>query len=597
MCGIAGFVNQARQGSYEILKSMNLAIFHRGPDDSGEYLSDTALTGLTFRRLSIIDLTTAGHQPMSNADRSLWIVFNGEIYNFKTLREELIRLGYSFRSKTDTEVILNAYAEWGESCLDKLNGMFAFAIWDTRKEKLFMARDRAGIKPLFYYHDAHHLIFASEIKAIKQYPGIELGIEETALYDFLTYLYIPTPKTLYKNIAKLPPGHCATFEKGKLNIRQYWDIDPAKKISINEKDAIAEVQRLLTDSVKLQLVSDVPLGVFLSGGIDSSAVTALAQAQTDIPMQSFSIGFDVKEHSELPYAKTVSHHTGTLYNERIVSKEMGRDIEEFIINIFDEPFADSSAIPTYFVSALAREKVTVALSGDGGDEVFGGYNWYDRWIEAQGKSTVSRFLFEAVSRVYPHQLRGYDKIASKSLQSLELYSFLMGGFTSDQKRRVLNNKYKSLFNDYDSLWFFKKYWREDIDQFTRMQYLDFKTYLNDDILTKVDRTSMITSLETRVPLLDHRLVEFAFSLPTEIRNKGFEKKYIFKKAMENLLPAEILYRTKKGFSIPSNKWMSVREGQLMNVDRGVFETNALKKGNSWLKGNKVWQLRVAQNFL
>lgn len=596
MCGIAGFVNVRKKGSYDILQDMGQAIIHRGPDDSGEYLTEDCLTGLAFRRLSIIDLSAAGHQPMSNSEGSIWIVFNGEIYNFKTLRSELIRLGYGFKSKTDTEVILNAYIEWGVDCLAKLNGMFAFAIWDSRTDKLFMARDRVGVKPFFYYHDAQQFIFASELKAIKKYPCINLDIEPTAIYDFLTYLYVPTPKTLYKNIFKLPPGHYAILEKGKLKVEQYWDVDLSNKISISEEEAIEEVKRLLSDSVGLQLVSDVPLGVFLSGGIDSSAVTALAQKQSSVRLQSFSIGFDVKEHSELPYAQMVSVFTNTSYNERIISKDMGLEIEEFIINLFDEPFADSSAIPTYFVSALAKEKVTVVLSGDGGDEVFGGYNWYDRWMTNQKRGSLKRQVFEIISKLYPHQLKGYEKVTAKSLHSLDFYAFLMGGYSKAQKQKVLNDQYKLLFNGYDPLWFFRKFWRDELDELTRMQYLDLKTYLNDDILTKVDRTSMANSIEARVPLLDHKLIEFVFSLPTEIRNKNYEKKYILKKALQDMLPAEVLYRKKKGFSIPANQWMPKNSGVDIPMDNSVFKQSAVINNASWLKGNKVWQMRVANKF-
>lgn len=603
MCGIAGFSNRETRGDTNSLKRMGDAITHRGPDDSGEFLSNDGRVGLAFRRLSIIDLSRAANQPMSNIEGTMQIVYNGEIYNFRSIKSELIDLGYRFRTKTDTEVVLYAYEEWGEKCLDRLSGMFAFAIWDQEDEKLFFARDRVGIKPFFYYYDYEIFVFGSEIKAIKQFPGLELFVDETAIYDFLTYLYIPTPKTFYRNMFKLPPGHCGSVGKDGLIIREYWNVDPSRTIKISEEDAIVELRRLLDESVRAHLMSDVPLGVFLSGGVDSSTVTAIAQKNSHRKIKSFSIGFDVPEHSETQYAQIAARHIGTDHREGTVSKDMFETVDEFIMNLYDEPFGDSSSVPTYFVSKFAREQVTVVLSGDGGDEVFGGYSWYKAWIingiTRDHGIVLRRRLFRALSRIYPAAMRGYQRILTGSLSSLDYYAYLMGGILDRQKQLLLHSEFVKKFNSYDSLWYFKKYWNPELDPITRMQYLDFKTYLHDDILTKVDRASMAVSLETRVPLLDHKLVEFVFSLPVEVRNKNNELKYLLKKAVQDILPMSIVDRKKKGFSVPGAQWMTTDNmlHRFRTVDSRIVNTAVYDKHYRWLKGNKLWQLRLLHYYL
>ncbi len=604
MCGIAGCIDPTHELSREALNRMADSIVHRGPDDSGLYVSEDGRAGLAFRRLSIIDLSEAGHQPMASVDGKVHVVFNGEIYNFLRLKDELIRLGHRFRSKSDSEVLLHSYLEWGENCVNRLSGMFAFAILDERNNSIFLARDRTGIKPLFYYYDGKRFLFGSEIKAIRSHGGLNLEYDESAMIDFLAYLYIPAPKTIFKNLFKLPAGHTMSVTSRGLEIKEYWDIDPFKRIKITEKEAEEEIRRLLNEAVASHLMSDVPLGVFLSGGIDSSAVTALSQRLVQEPIKSFSIGFDVEEHSELGYAEKVANHVGTSHNTRQVDRLMFGEIADFIIDLYDEPYGDSSAIPTYFVSKFAREQVTVALSGDGGDEVFGGYNVYPEWIASEKKKErripAIQNAVDCIANRFPPTLRGYHRLKTAALRGLDYYGFLMGGFNRSDLRAVLDHDLLRKFKDYDIWWYFRKYWKQDLDDFTRLQYLDFKTYLPDDILTKVDRASMAVSLETRVPLLDHALVEFVFSLPPEIRLGNGQLKQIFKKALAGILPEEILYRKKKGFSIPGGSWMppgSFTPGRDWSAQKRFLNRKAFESGIPWIRGNQLWQLRVLHKYL
>lgn len=515
---------------------MRDAMTSRGPDDAGMEIRNG--TGLGHRRLSILDLSPAGHQPMCNEDRSVWVVFNGEIYNFAELRRELEGLGHRFVSNSDTEVIVHGWEAWGERCVERLRGMFAFAVWDDRRRVLFLARDRVGIKPLFYYWDGRTLAFASELKALRQCPDLDLAVDPTALFDFLTYLYIPAPKTAYKNVRKLEPGHRLLFDGRRLHAERYWDWNFAPR-PITERKAVEELRALLAETVRLHLVSDVPLGVLLSGGVDSSAVAAFAG-----PVMTFSIGFDVAEHSETAFARAVAGRFGTRHVESTVALAEGKRLLDWMVEWYDEPYYDTSAIPTYLVCREARRHVTVALSGDGGDEVFGGYTHYTRFRRLMAWDVLPKALRRLVPGRSGERLR---------LDPLERYAFLMGGMVEHEKARVPG---LAKFKDYDALWSFRRFWREDLDVPTRLQYLDAKTYLPDDILTKVDRASMAVSLEVRPPLLDHRLMEFVATLPTHVRLKGGRLKYLLKKALEGLLPEEILTRKKKGFSVPLRTWLA-----------------------------------------
>jgi len=543
---------------HRLTNSIN-TLRNRGPDDMGIYISPDGHMGLGHRRLSIIDVSKQGHQPMSNEDGTVWITYNGEIYNFQEIKGTLESLGHFFKSNSDTEVIIHAYEEWGHSCLENLRGMFAFAIWNQKEKVLFLARDRFGIKPLYYYWDNNSFfLFASELKAIQAYSGLRLTIDQTALYDFFTYRYVPTPKTPYREVKKLPPAHYLILKDNKIMVEQFWDIaidDP--KIN-SEDDATEGLISILEESTRYHLVSDVPVGVLLSGGLDSSCITAFASRFSASPLMSFSVGFDVEEYSEACYARIVAETFRTNHKEQIINSQIGEDILPLLDRIYDEPFADSSAIPTLAIFRTAGEYVKTVLTGDGGDEVFGGYNWYSifivyehlKWLPSPSKRILFNLLLPSIPK-----LRGGLVFPYFSLGPMECYASLLGGFTKKEKQILANRYGLSIPEDYDDYWHFRDYWREDLDTVSRLQYLDMKTYLPDDILTKIDRASMAVSVEARVPLLDHKLVEFVFSIHPNVRNKFKIKKYLFKRAMHGLVPKVILKRKKKGFSPPLGEWV------------------------------------------
>lgn len=589
MCGIIGFISDRVIGRDNFSESRDL-MYHRGPDDCGIWLSKDKKVALGHRRLSIIDLSSAGRQPMSNEDNSIWLVQNGEIYNFLEIRKELIERGHKFKSNSDSEVIIHSYEEWGVECLKKFNGMFAFALWDEKENRLFAARDRIGIKPFNYYFNGGRFAFSSEIKALKNLDKLNLELDYTAIYDFFTYLYVPTPKTVYKHIKKLPPGHYLLFDRENLVLKKYWDINPFNKRILSEKEACNQIEEILNDSVRLRLVSDVPIGVFLSGGIDSSCVVALASKLVNEPLKTFSVGFNIKNHSEIKYARIVSDIFNTNHTERILNLYDAMNILPKIISNYDEPYADTSAFPTYMISKVAREEATVVLSGDGGDEVFGGYNWYEKYIKCNKIANKIGFLFtpfwRLIRSVYPEKMIGKATLDQISHSSIERYVLLLNGLLKKEKFRYLTEEILSnIPYDYDDYWYFRKYWENDLDIFTRLQYLDLKTYLVDDILTKVDRASMLASLEVRVPLLDHRLVELAFSIDHSVRNKYCKKKYIFKKMLVKYLPETILNREKKGFSIPFFDWFGdkIQTGGIAN--QRFLRLNFLL--GIWKKADKI----------
>lgn len=557
MCGILGGTDP--DWPYErAIESLR----HRGPDDEG--LASTRELVLGFRRLAVIDPRQTANQPMASEDAAVCLVFNGEIYGYRDLRRELERQGRSFRTESDTEVLLNAYLEWGDAFVDRLDGMFALGIHDRRQGKLKLLRDRPGIKPLYYFWDGRHFAFASELKAIEILcSGAGLEVDATALYDFLTYRYVPTPKTLYRNVFKLPPAHRLVVDLRRGQVEppvRYWElpvaIDGDEQVAI--EDAGERLRRCVARSVEEQLVADVPVGFFLSGGMDSSAVVAEAAAHHG-DLKTFSIGFEVAEHTETRFATVVAdlfatHHRVETFSE----SSMDRFFSE-LKTWYDEPFCDSSAFPTYFVSKCARESVTVALSGDGGDELFGGYNWYSRFRRyrsfprlGSGRSWSFSDWLDLGKRKLRHRSlprRALNLAAELVCGELALYAKMMGGMTRGEKREYAERL--DIDGDYDDYWYFRRHWREDLPLLTRLQYLDFHTYLPDDILTKVDRVSMANSLEVRVPLLSRRLVELAFSLPERIRFHDGQLKGLMKYAYRGVLPAEILERGKKGFSVPA----------------------------------------------
>ena len=570
MCGIFGMVSARTGLQEELLEKATDSIAHRGPDDSGYHREPNALLG--FRRLSIIDLS-GGHQPIYNEDRSKCIIFNGEIYNFLGLREELLKRGHLFSTRSDTETILHAYEEWGEGCLERLRGMFAFAIWDSRQKSLFAARDRFGIKPLFYAEHAGRLYFASEMKAILADSRFPREMDEDALASYFTLSYIPAPLSIFKHIRKLPPGHALFWQDGRLRLKEYWDIRFSPEEGRSERYFIDGFLGLLEEAVKMHLISEVPLGAFLSGGIDSSSIVAMMTRALTTPVNTFSIGFGGNTGGYLDergYAQMVARRYHTRHFEHEVLPQP-QGLIETIVRAFDEPIADDSTIPSYYVCKIAREQVTVALSGLGGDEAMGGYERYLGFMARGAYRKVPGFIrthvLEALINSLPERSDGHYTInhmkrfaRSASFGPDEGYL----GFLS----RIGSAGGESLFADPDR---FRKHteacrgimlghFNSDRveggpDNLNRAFYCDVKTYLPEDILAVTDRLSMHHSLEARVPFLDHKLFEFCARIPPSLKMKWFQKKYLFKKAIEPLVPRPILTHRKQGFVGPMAQWL------------------------------------------
>ena len=567
MCGIAGFVTpdehrDARE-AHEVLERMCGAIAHRGPDDQGMMIKGPAAIGM--RRLSIIDLP-GGHQPMSGCDRATTIVFNGEVYNYRELQRELEADGHRFKTNSDTETIVHAYEQYGKRCVDHLRGMFAFAIWNRNERELFIARDRTGKKPLYYtVTPGGTLIFGSELKALREHPEFLGDISIEALDAYLTFGYVPDPLTIFRNVQKLPPGHTLTFKDNRVNIEQYWDF-PYQQPQINpfqnEAECVDELRALLDESVRMRLVADVPLGAFLSGGIDSSTVVGLMARHTDRPVKTFSIGFHEDSYNELKYARIVAGKFATEHHEFIVTPDICEVVDDLIWH-FDEPFADSSAIPTYMVSKLAREHVKVVLSGDGGDELFAGYTRYAVDRKRSGFAQLPRVFREGVmqplGRNLPHSAWGRNYVHNVALEPLDRYIEDISIFTKLNKPSLYTKDFLGQLGESEAAMRFREiaaHSRAE-DPLDPLLYLDSKTYLPGDILTKVDRMSMAVSLEARVPLLDHKLIEFICTrIPASMKMKGLVTKHVFKQAVCDLVPAEILNRPKQGFGVPIDQWIN-----------------------------------------
>jgi asparagine synthase (glutamine-hydrolysing) len=567
MCGIAGFVSQPEftssgETAMAVLDRMCRVIAHRGPDDQGMFVDGGVALGM--RRLSIIDLA-GGHQPLSGCDQSVTIVFNGEIYNYKELQRELEAQGHRFTTQCDTEVVVHAFEQYGADCVDRLRGMFAFAVWDARRQELFIARDRVGKKPLYYSVTPRGtLIFGSELKALREHPEFRGEVSAEALDAYLTYGYVPDPLTIFRDVHKLPPGHHLRFKAGNLTLGQYWDFAyeelPSETLQ-SEVEYRVRLRDLLDEAVRVRLVSDVPLGAFLSGGVDSSAVVGLMARHMGQPVKTFSIGFREDTHNELKYARLAAKHFGTDHRELIVTPDICGIVDELVWH-FDEPFADQSAIPTYLVSKLAREHVKVVLSGDGGDELFAGYTRYAIDSRRSGFERLPRLLrngmMKPLSRQMPHGAWGRNYIHKISAEPLDRYLEDISIFTQLNKPRLYSSDFKRRLGDSDATALFRNYAAgvRSCDPLDTLLYLDSKTYLPGDILTKVDRMSMAVSLEARVPLLDHKLIEFVTRIPASMKMKDGETKYIFKRAVEDLVPAEILHRPKQGFGVPISEWIN-----------------------------------------
>jgi asparagine synthase (glutamine-hydrolysing) len=562
MCGITGtiYLDNNRKVEASVLKRMTDTIYHRGPDDEGTYIQNNV--GLGFRRLSIIDLST-GHQPIANDDSSINIVFNGEIYNFLEQRELLIKKGYRFRTTTDTEVILRLYEEYGVDCLKYLRGMFAFAIWDNNKKQLFCARDRFGIKPFYYYTDKDKFVFGSEIKSILAAGDIDKTISYDALDSYFAFGYITSDLSIYKTIKKLQPSHYLLLsfkDKVTIDIHKYWEIQFEPDFTRREEQWMEDIEACLSETVKIHMIADVPLGAFLSGGIDSSSVVAMMAKNSSFPVKTFTIGFKEKEFSELDYAREVARKFGCEHHEQIVDPESIGLLPK-LVHAYDEPFADTSAIPTYYVSKMAREHVTVALSGDGGDELFAGYSSYQSLVSYHSNPfnfnspALNKLLWGSVHKILPQTMKGKSAsyFMSKNKEFASAYLYLWS--VEERKKLFLNDHpaiNSSIASEAYKVNILKK--GEGNDFISNMQYLDLQTYMVDSVLTKVDRASMLSSLEVRVPLLDHKFAELSFRIPSRLKMKFNEQKIIFKKTMAASLPESILKHPKQGFSVPLSVW-------------------------------------------
>ncbi len=553
MCGIAGFIDRerSRENAEQLIDSMCQVIRHRGPDDQGAWVGDGMALGM--RRLSIIDLA-GGHQPIFNEDESVLVVLNGEIYNYRDLQEELRARGHHFRTNSDTETIVHAYEEYGDDCVLHLRGMFTFALWDRKRQRLLAARDRFGKKPLNYYWDGQRLIFGSEIKSILE-AGIPREVNPVALDDYLTNRWVPSPRTLFRGVLKVPAGHILIYEDDQVRTKRYWRLSFAPTCHDDEATAIERTRALLEDAVRVRLMSEVPLGAFLSGGIDSSIVVGLMSQMMSQPVKTFSIGFEEDDFSELPYARQIAKHFGTEHHEFYVRPELVSVLPQ-LVWAYDEPFADSSMLPTYYVSKLAREHVTVVLTGDGGDEIFGGYTSYAREMTIRRIPPLVRFLLGCGSKLMPDGMRGKKRLSSLREDLATRCGLSSMIFPIGSRPSLYSRQYFELLHDHDPLERFKNVFGEvpDLDVTAQQQYADVRVYLTDDILVKVDKASMLNSLETRAPMLDQYLAEYVASLPSSLRTRNNVLKYLLKKVAADILPPEILNRRKQGFGVPIKHW-------------------------------------------
>ena len=597
MCGIAGIfdLRDKRDIDRACVERMNQVQFHRGPDQGGTHFEPGV--GLAHRRLSIIDLSN-GRQPLFNEDETVVVVYNGEIYNFPALMDELKALGHRFRTHCDTEVIVHAWESWGETCVDRFRGMFAFALWDRNRETLFLARDRLGIKPLHYAElDDGRLLFASEIKSLLAVPELSRTLDPQAVEDYFALGYVPDPRSIFRAVHKLEPGHTLTLRRGQplARPRRYWDVQFRDNGVQRLEDAEHELRDRLREAVDIRLISEVPLGAFLSGGVDSSAVVAMMAGLSSEPVNTCSISFGDPAFNESAHAEAVARRFGTNHQVEQVDPD-DFDLIDRLAGLYDEPYADSSAMPTYRVCQLARKRVTVALSGDGGDENFAGYRRY-RWHMDEERLRrllplgLRRLLFGTLGSLYPKLdwaprfLRAKSTFQALARDSLEGYFHNFSLLPEAQRQRLYGPAFRRELAGYRAIESFRRHLGSAPDHpLSRVQYLDIKTYLAGDILTKVDRASMAHALEVRVPILDHLFVEWVAGLPPHLKLHGHQGKYVFKKALEPLLPDDILYRRKMGFSVPLARWFRgplrqrLRDALLGErmLDSGYFDPGTLR---------------------
>jgi asparagine synthase (glutamine-hydrolysing) len=592
MCGIVGYFSPLKFSELKsYLPKATKLLAHRGPDDVGLYFDDDRGMGLGHRRLSIIDLSLGGHQPMVSDDGNFVIVFNGEIYNFLEIKKELGILGHPFHSSSDTEVVLQAFINWGADCLERFVGMFSFAIWDKTSRKLFLARDRLGIKPIYYYFKDNILIFGSELKALMAFSGFRREVDTDAFQLYIHYQYIPTPRTIFKNTFKLEPGHFLIFDGKDLSKKQWWKLPGVENSTfescqLQENEALSKLDDLLTQAVSDRLISDVPLGALLSGGVDSSIVAAIMQKVNRTPVSTFSIGFEEKGYNEAPWARKIASHLGTDHTELYVSSQDALQVIPQLPEIYDEPFGDSSSIPTYLVSKLTRGQVTVALSGDGGDEQFAGYVRY--WMTEAMARYMNRLPRNARKCIYNLLLKipistlvsFYEALRNHLPQRLKVENF------SDKWQKLVNqlshSELSELYRTTVSIWSMDEILKltgcrvpqstyehvfsssERMEPIQRLMMVDQQTYLPDDMLTKVDRASMAASLEVRVPLLDHRVVEFTSQLPVSFKIRNGKGKYLLAELLCKYVPRQLVDRPKMGFGVPIAQWFRKELKGLLN---------------------------------
>ena len=625
MCGITGIFDTRGKRDIDraVLHRMNESQFHRGPDEGGIHIEPGI--GLGHRRLSIIDLST-GQQPLYNEDQSVCIVFNGEIYNYQELISELLALGHSFHTRSDTEVIVHAWESWGESCVDRFRGMFAFALWDRNRETLFLARDRLGVKPLYYaLLDDGTFLFGSELKSLLAHGGLKRDIDPCAVEEYFALGYVAEPRSIFKQAKKLPPAHTLLLRRSQPvgEPSEYWDIRFTLDNPISDAEACAELTHRLEESIRLRMISEVPLGAFLSGGVDSSAVVAMMAGLSNTAVNTCSIGFSDPSFNESEFAKMVADRYQTNHYQDVVESD-DFDLIDTLANLYDEPYADSSAIPTYRVCQLARKHVTVALSGDGGDESFGGYRRYRlHLMEERMRSALPysfrRPVFGLLGKLYPKAdwaprvFRAKTTFEAMAKSSIEAYFHSVSILSSPMRGQLFTQSFKSELDGYNTIEVFKKHAAkaQTEDPLALIQYLDLKTYLVGDINTKVDRASMAHSLEVREPLMDHELVEWMATLRSSQKISGHEGKFLLKKAMEPYLPNDVLYRPKMGFAVPLARWFRgplkqrIHESLLGSrlADTGWFNRSYLEhlltahSSGARDYSSSIWSLLMFETFL
>ena len=599
MCGITGIFDLRGRSDIDrtVLHRMNESQFHRGPDEGGLHIEPGL--GLGHRRLSIIDLST-GQQPLYNEDQSVCVVFNGEIYNYQELIPELQALGHVFHTRSDTEVIVHAWESWGERCVDRFRGMFAFALWDRNQQSLFLARDRLGVKPLYYaLLDDGSFLFGSELKSLLAHGGLKREIDPYAIEEYFALGYVAEPRAIFKQARKLPPAHTLLLRRGQSvgQPKEYWDVRFSLDNRISDQDACAELTTRLEESIRLRMIAEVPLGAFLSGGVDSSAVVAMMAGLSKAAVNTCSIGFSDPSFNETEFAKMVADRYQTNHHLDMVESD-DFDLIDTLARLYDEPYADSSAIPTYRVCELARKHVTVALSGDGGDESFGGYRRYRLHLLEEGMRSalplgLRRPLFGTLGKLYPKAdwaprvFRAKTTFEALARTSAEAYFHSMSLIRTPIRRRLFSDSLNTALGGYCALNVFHEHAKkaDTADPLGLIQYIDLHTYLIGDINTKVDRASMAHSLEVREPLMDHQLVEWLATLPSHLKMRGSESKYLLKKSMEPLLPPDIMYRPKMGFAVPLSRWFrgplrqrvrdTLLKGQI--AESGWFNPEVIKK--------------------